>query len=202
MRTARTILVFLTLGMLAPVILIVGYNVSAPSIVGGEDWPKSSLSPRSFASRPLPADPIVVPVTATPEPSRASRGTPRVPAPTGVATASARPAPVVRVVRAPTRAAGAGTVWDRLVACESPDRGWRYGAPDVGIDAGYRYMGGPNFTASTWRAYKPADYPENAWDATRAQQITVAKRVLADQGVSAWPRCGPRVGLTPENGLN
>jgi len=87
------------------------------------------------------------------------------------------------------------SVWDRLVACEAPGRGWRYGAPGVGIDPGYPYEGGPNFLPSTWRAYKDPGMPLHAYDATREQQIAVAERVLADQGWQAWPVCSRKLGL-------
>lgn len=96
----------------------------------------------------------------------------------------------------PTRTSVPESVWDRLVACEAPGRGWRYGAPGVGVDPGYDYEGGPNFTRSTWLAFRLPGMPEHAYDANREQQIAVAMRVLAVQGVRAWPICGPRVGLT------
>ncbi len=168
-------------------------------------------APAPLTSAVLPA-PIVIPAeTSTLD--RASRGLPREasprvvtaahPAPTRDATPTAHPAPPARVVRARHRAVGEvprplsvrGAMWERLVACEAPGRGWRYGAPGVGIDAGYRYEGGPNFAPSTWREYRPAGYLLHAYDATRAQQTVVAELVLDDQGVTAWPVCGPRVGL-------
>lgn len=90
--------------------------------------------------------------------------------------------------------AGVTAVWRALVGCEAGGR-WRYGAPDVGTDPGYDFEGGPNFTHGTWLAYRPRGFPDHAYDATPAQQVLVARRVLADQGVGAWPVCGPRVGL-------
>jgi hypothetical protein len=42
--------------------------------------------------------------------------------------------------------------------------------------------------------FKPADYPDHAYEATRDQQILVARRILAAVGPSSWG-CGPKVGL-------
>lgn len=56
------------------------------------------------------------------------------------------------------------------------------------------YEGGLQFHPSTWDAYKPSGYPEAAYQATPAQQILVAERVLAAQGWVAWPACSRKVG--------
>jgi hypothetical protein len=85
-------------------------------------------------------------------------------------------------------------VWRNLIGCEAGGR-WRYGAPDVGIDPGYDFEGGPNFEHSTWLAYRLPGYPLHAYDATPWQQVIVGRRVLAAQGVDAWPECGPKVHL-------
>lgn len=79
-----------------------------------------------------------------------------------------------------------GSVWDRLAACESGGD-W---ASTVG-----QYEGGLQFHPGTWDAYKPNGYPEAAYEASRAQQILVAERVLADQGWGAWPACSAKLGL-------
>lgn len=88
-------------------------------------------------------------------------------------------------------AAGA-SVWDRVAACESGGN-WS-------IDTGNGYYGGLQFTAATWQANGGQAYAATANRATRAQQITVAQRVLATQGPGAWPVCGPRAGLTRATG--
>ncbi len=74
--------------------------------------------------------------------------------------------------------------WDRLAHCESGRR-W-------GINTGNGHYGGLQFTASTWRAFGGAKYAPRADLATRAEQITVAKRVLRVQGPRAWPVCSAR----------
>lgn len=94
---------------------------------------------------------------------------------------------------------GAGTAhaadadtWNKVAACESSSN-WH-------INTGNGFYGGLQFTASTWRAYNGHKYAPQANRATRAEQIQVARRVLASQGPHAWPVCGPRAGLTRQSG--
>ncbi len=84
------------------------------------------------------------------------------------------------------------TVWDKVASCESGQR-WH-------IDSGNGYYGGLQFSAGTWRAHGGHKYAGHADDATRKEQIEVARRVLHSQGRNAWPVCGPRAGLTRHNG--
>lgn len=83
--------------------------------------------------------------------------------------------------------AASTTTWDRVAACES--------SGDWSTATGNGFYGGLQFTAETWAAYGGHAYASEASGATRAQQITVAERVLAAQGPGAWPVCGPRAGL-------
>lgn len=80
-------------------------------------------------------------------------------------------------------APSSGANWDALAQCES---GGNWAHPPVGS---YGYSGGLMFLPSTWRAYGGTAYAPAAHQATRAQQIAVAERVLADVGRSAWPGC-------------
>lgn len=80
-----------------------------------------------------------------------------------------------------------GSVWDRLAECESGQR-WSY-------NGGSGYDGGLQFLPSTWRAYGGREYAEYAWQASRAQQIDIAERVLDDVGWGAWPTCSRKLGL-------
>jgi nucleoid-associated protein YgaU len=84
------------------------------------------------------------------------------------------------------------TVWDRVAKCESGGN-WK-------INTGNGYYGGVQFAASTWKAYGGRTYANQAHQATKAEQIAIARRVLAGQGPSAWPTCGRRAGLTKSNG--
>lgn len=87
----------------------------------------------------------------------------------------------------PASAATTST-WDKVAKCES-GRNWA-------INTGNGFYGGLQFTRSTWAAYGGLRYAPSANLASRAQQITVAERVLASQGPGAWPVCGPRAGLS------
>ena len=88
--------------------------------------------------------------------------------------------------------AHADSVWDRVAHCESTDN-WS-------INTGNGFSGGLQFTPSTWAAYGGTAYAPEAYQATKAQQIAVAQRVLAGQGSGAWPVCSVQAGLSSSNG--
>lgn len=88
--------------------------------------------------------------------------------------------------------AQASTVWDRVAACESGGN-WA-------INTGNGYYGGLQFSDRTWDAFGGERYAPTANRATKAQQITIAQKVLSAQGPGAWPTCGARAGLTRANG--
>ena len=77
-----------------------------------------------------------------------------------------------------------GGVWDKIAACESGGN-WS-------INTGNGFYGGLQFTVSTWKGYGGTGMPNQA---SRAQQIAVAKRVQAAQGWGAWPACTAKLGL-------
>jgi len=85
-----------------------------------------------------------------------------------------------------------GNVWGRVAECESSRR-WH-------INTGNGYYGGLQFSRSTWIAYHGRKYARRADHATRAEQIEVARRVLAVQGRNAWPVCAYQAGLTKRTG--
>jgi resuscitation-promoting factor RpfA len=101
---------------------------------------------------------------------------------TGAGTAAAL------ALAVPDAGAASESTWDAVAQCES--------SGDWHISTGNGYYGGLQFTASTWAAYGGTAYAPRADQATRAQQITVAERVLAAQGPGAWPVCSVRAGLT------
>lgn len=78
--------------------------------------------------------------------------------------------------------------WDRLAACESSTR-WDL-APDR-----YGQSGGLQILDRTWEAFGGLQFAAAPYLASAAQQIVVSERILAAQGVHAWPVCGPKVGL-------
>jgi resuscitation-promoting factor RpfA len=84
------------------------------------------------------------------------------------------------------------TVWDKVAKCESGNR-WH-------IATGNGYYGGLQFSSSTWRGFGGRKYASQAHKATKAEQIAIARRVLAGQGPGAWPTCSRRAGLTKANG--
>lgn len=76
-------------------------------------------------------------------------------------------------------------IWDRLAECESSGN-WH-------IDA--YHDGGLQFLPATWTAYGGGQYARYAWQATRAEQIEIAKRVQRAAGWGQWPVCARRLGL-------
>jgi len=83
------------------------------------------------------------------------------------------------------------TVWDRLAVCESGGN-WA-------VNTGNGFYGGLQFTSSTWVAFGGQAHAPRADLASRAAQILVAGRVLAEQGAGAWPVCGVKAGLPRAN---
>ncbi|MEU1690413.1 transglycosylase family protein [Streptomyces hirsutus] len=90
-------------------------------------------------------------------------------------------------VAAPLMAAGNASAataseWETVARCESGGN-WS-------INTGNGYYGGLQFSASTWAGYGGTAYAGTADQASKAQQIEIAEKVLAGQGKGAWPVCG------------
>jgi resuscitation-promoting factor RpfA len=98
----------------------------------------------------------------------------------------------IGLVGAAPAEAATTTVWDRVAQCESGGN-WK-------INTGNGFYGGVQFSASTWKAHGGKTYASQAHLATKAEQIAIARRVLAGQGPGAWPTCSRRAGLTKSNG--
>ena len=75
-----------------------------------------------------------------------------------------------------------GVNWSAIAACESGGN-WS-------TNTGNGFYGGLQFSQGTWDAYGGGQYSSTASGASEGQQITVAQRVLAAQGIGAWPVCG------------
>ena len=75
-----------------------------------------------------------------------------------------------------------GVNWSAIAACESGGN-W-------GTSTGNGFYGGLQFTEGTWLANGGGQYASSANLATPAQQVAVGERVLASQGIGAWPVCG------------
>ena len=84
-------------------------------------------------------------------------------------------------------AANAAGGWDEVAACES--------GGDWSINTGNGYHGGLQFSGQTWRAFGGGKYAPTADQASRAQQIDIAKKVQAQQGWGAWPACTSKLGI-------
>ncbi|WP_053848206.1 transglycosylase family protein [Streptomyces sp. NRRL B-24085] len=100
-------------------------------------------------------------------------------------------------IAAPLMAAGNASAataseWDAVAQCESGGN-WS-------INTGNGYYGGLQFSASTWAAYGGTQYAAQANQASKAQQIAVAEKVLASQGKGAWPVCGTGLSSAAYNG--
>ena len=97
-------------------------------------------------------------------------------------------APVIPAALLAAPAAHADTDWDALAECESSGN-WA-------INTGNGFGGGLQFTDSTWRSFGGSGQPE---DASREEQIQVAERVKAEQGMNAWPTCSKKTGNTDDS---
>ena len=95
-------------------------------------------------------------------------------------------APIIAIV--PTANAASDSTWDRLAQCESSGN-WA-------ANTGNGFSGGLQFTRSTWNAFGGGQYAPVAHQASRAEQIAVAEKVLAGQGWGAWPACSKKTGAS------
>ncbi len=78
-------------------------------------------------------------------------------------------------------------MWNRVAKCESGGN-WK-------ISTGNGYYGGLQFNPRTWRSFGGGKYASYAHKATKAEQITIAEKVLKGQGPGAWGSCGRKAGL-------
>ena len=106
------------------------------------------------------------------------------PAPAPAASVSSQQSapPASAQASAPAPATSGGANWSAIAACESGGN-WS-------SNTGNGFYGGLQFTQQTWLAYGGGQYASSANQASESQQIAVAQRVLAGQGIGAWPVCG------------
>lgn len=105
-----------------------------------------------------------------------------------VAAGVAGSAIAIPLLGATSASAADAATWDKLAQCES---GGSWSA-----DAGNGYYGGFQFSQQVWEEYGGLDFAPSADQASRSQQISIAEKVLDDQGPDAWPSCAPIAGLT------
>ena len=108
----------------------------------------------------------------------------------GIGVAGA--ATIAAGVATANEAKAAGSVWDAVAQCETGQNWATNSVPG--------YSGGLGFANRYWAAFGGTQYSALPYQATREQQIAVAQRILATNGPTAWPVCGPRAGLTKANG--
>jgi len=137
--------------------------------------------------------PVAAPVTVPPNPTVPAPPTePVSPVPTEILTAapSSGTAFVAEVVPAIPDLRLVPALdwydWDRLAECESGGR-W-----DL---QGFRYGGGLQILTSTWQAFGGTEFAPVPGQATREQQIAVAREIEAVGGWRQWPSCAKRIGL-------
>jgi hypothetical protein len=85
-----------------------------------------------------------------------------------------------------------GGTWDQVAKCET-DGSWSQNNGDGAY-------GGLSLSQENWEKYGGLDYAPSADLASRNQQISVAEKVLADQGVGVWGTCGLLNGLSKDSG--
>src|SRR3712207_1244180 len=86
---------------------------------------------------------------------------------------------------AATAAAATTHDWTAVAQCESGGN-WS-------INTGNGYYGGLQFSQPTWAGYGGTALAPRADLATPAEQVEIAEKVLAGQGIGAWPTCGGRL---------
>ncbi|MEW2134899.1 transglycosylase family protein [Streptomyces sp. NPDC005435] len=84
-----------------------------------------------------------------------------------------------------------GTTWDKVAECES---GGSWSA-----STGNGYFGGLQISQDDWAKYGGDQYAATADQASRSQQISVAEKILADQGTTHWATCALTAGLTSDS---
>ncbi|MFD7703955.1 transglycosylase family protein [Streptomyces caelestis] len=97
----------------------------------------------------------------------------------------------IPLLGAGSASAADGATWDRVAECESGGS-WSQ-------NTGNGYYGGLQLTQDDWENYGGLDYATSPDQASRGQQIAVAERILADQGVGAWRTCGLTAGLQQDS---
>jgi LysM repeat protein len=165
-------------------------QIAAHEYGRASDWPALWWANRHQVAHPdmlavgerlrVPGSPAVTSAIA-----RAARAAedPAPAAQTTSAPAADPPAPAAAPSAAPAPAPASGGVnWSAIAACESGGN-WS-------DNTGNGFYGGLQFTEQTWLAYGGGQYAPSANLASPSEQIAVAERVLAGQGIGAWPVCG------------
>jgi LysM repeat protein len=149
------------------------HTISNPNAITAGQRLRMPASPRrgqGIASAALGAIPQAAPAPTEPSPQQSSQQSSSPPA--SSSTSSSAPAP----------SSSGGVNWSAIAQCESGGN-WS-------TNTGNGFYGGLQFTEQTWQAYGGGQYASRPDLATESQQIAVAQKVLAGQGIGAWPVCG------------
>ena len=137
----------------------------------------------------VPAELDAVEPAPAPEPVREPVPEPR-PEPIPDPEPEPEPAPETEPEPAATAPASPRLeIWEDLSRCES--------GKDWAIDTGNGYYGGLQFDHPSWHWAGGDRYSEYPHQATKAQQIEIAERLLEihPAGWGAWPACSAQLGL-------
>ncbi|HEX5567903.1 MAG TPA: transglycosylase family protein, partial [Streptomyces sp.] len=94
------------------------------------------------------------------------------------------------LLAAGSASAADGKTWDRIAECETGGS-WSE-------NSGNGYYGGLQMSQEKWEQYGGLEYAASADLASRRQQIEIADKALAAEGVGDWATCGLVAGLQPD----
>lgn len=152
-------------------------DIKHPDVIYKGQTVRIPAKDEALTSRPLP--------TAATAPAPVAQQAPVYTAAPVQQQVAPAPAPQ-RTYQAPAaqQAPANAGVWDRLAQCESGGN-WS-------INTGNGYYGGVQFSQQSWQAVGGTGLPSNA---SKAEQIARAEKLLAIQGWGAWPACSAKLGL-------
>jgi murein DD-endopeptidase MepM/ murein hydrolase activator NlpD len=130
------------------------------------------------------------------------------PAPVPASVPAAVPAPAdTTAEQTPASTPASGLMnehdWSLVAACESGTRGVPGSADWRALNPSGKYRGGLQFGMDTWNEFREPDFPSDPIEATPAQQIHTAEKLLAARNDEQWPECGdflqPGTTLLPDS---
>jgi Transglycosylase-like domain/LysM domain len=167
-------------------------GIAAHAYGKGADWPAVWWANHRQVHNPnmiavgqrlrLPASGHVTAAVARAAQAAVPAPPPPPPAPAAPVSTSQGGQPAAAPVYTAVPASSGGANWSAIAACESGGN-WS-------TSTGNGFYGGLQFSEQTWLAYGGGQYAPSANLASQSQQIAVAQRVLAGQGIGAWPVCG------------
>ena len=167
------------------VVIVLGAVVLVALVRGHRGWARTARRTAAGVVVVLSVGGALVACQSTGTASGGPASSPQATAPTTVAPAQAPPASVTPA--APPPGAAAAAVWDALAQCEA--------GGDWAIDTGNGLYGGMQLGADTWLQNGGGVFAPLPNGATREQQIVVAERVRATQGVAPWGSGAAKLGL-------